>query len=392
MKKNNGALSTPFWRDNRIIPIIIQILFVILVILAGTYFISNAISGLERIGIKLGFNFLKNSASFSIGESMIHYTPQDTYGRAILVGIINTIKVSSIGIILTTILGVFIGLARLSNNWLIRKLAGLYIEILRNTPLLVQIFIWYFAIFLALPNVKQSIKLPGQIFLSNRGVAIPWFEATSSFSIWIIFFIITAILSFVIRKVTLKKQVETGKRKYPFLLASGFFISILVILSIILKQPPVHFTYPHLGKFNFEGGYIFTPEFSAILVSLVLYTATYIGEIVRAGIMSVSKGQIEAAKALGLKNSTTQRLVVFPQAIRVIIPPLTSQFLNLAKNSSLAVATGFPDLVSVGGTILNQTGRAVEMITIMFLVYLTISLTTSLFMNWFNQYTKLVER
>jgi len=392
MKNNKPLVTTPFWRDNRIIPILLQLLFVLVVLLAGFYFISNAIAGLDRIGIKLGFSFLKNPASFSIGESLIDYTPSDSYGRAIVVGILNTIKVSIIGIFFASILGTIIGIARISNNWLARQFANLYIEIIRNTPLLVQIFIWYFAVFLELPKVKDSIKLPGGIYLSNRGTAIPWFKANTSLSLWIVFIIIGILLAIVFWKIKLTAQIKTGKRKYPGIWSIGSFFLTLLVALLVIREAPVSIDYPTLGKFNFQGGHIITPEFSSILVGLVLYTATYIGEIVRGGILSVSKGQIEAAKALGLKNSTTLRLVIFPQAIRVIIPPVTSQYLNLAKNSSLAVAIGYPDLVSVGGTVLNQTGRAVEMITVMILVYLSMSLFTSFIMNMFNKHTQLVER
>jgi len=325
MKNNKPLVTTPFWRDNRIIPILLQLLFVLVVLLAGFYFISNAIAGLDRIGIKLGFSFLKNPASFSIGESLIDYTPSDSYGRAIVVGILNTIKVSIIGIFFASILGTIIGIARISNNWLARQFANLYIEIIRNTPLLVQIFIWYFAVFLELPKVKDSIKLPGGIYLSNRGTAIPWFKANTSLSLWIVFIIIGILLAIVFWKIKLTAQIKTGKRKYPGIWSIGSFFLTLLVALLVIREAPVSIDYPTLGKFNFQGGHIITPEFSSILVGLVLYTATYIGEIVRGGILSVSKGQIEAAKALGLKNSTTLRLVIFPQAIRVIIPPVTSQ-------------------------------------------------------------------
>jgi general L-amino acid transport system permease protein len=392
MKKNASSVSTPFWRDKRIIPILLQAIFAVIVVAAAFYLLSNAIRGMEKIGIKLGFSFLQSTASFDIGQSLIEYKPSDSYGRAVLVGILNTLKVSFIGIILATIIGIIVGVARLSTNWLVRKVAGIYVEVIRNTPVLVQIFIWYFAVFVNLPKVKESIQLPGNIYISNRGAAIPWFDVTSGTAIWAMLLLIGIILAVFLWNSRLKSQVETGKRKYPLVWSIGPVVVALAAALAITQQAPAAMTYPSIGKFNYEGGNVITPEFAAILIGLVVYTAAYIAEIVRAGIMAVSKGQVEAAKSLGLKSSTTMRLIIFPQAIRIIIPPLTSQYLNLAKNSSLAIAVGYPDLFSVGGTIANQTGRAIEMIAIMLLVYLSLSLLTSLFMNIFNKSTQLVER
>ncbi|MRH41810.1 ABC transporter permease subunit [Aquibacillus halophilus] len=388
-KQNN--VSTPFWRDNRIIPILLQILFVIIVLVTGGFLINNALNGLARQGMEVGFGFLNGTASFNITEALIDYQPTDTYKRAVLVGILNTIKVSVIGVIFATLIGVFVGISRLSTNWLVQKIAGLYIEIFRNTPLLVQIFIWYFAVFLQLPQVKESITI-GSFHLSNRGASIPWFEANSGTVIWIILFLLGIVLAFTLWRKMLKSQITSGKRKYPFVWAIGSLVASLVIAFIITQQGPANITVPVLGNFNFEGGHTLTPEFLAILIGLTVYTATYIAEIVRGGILSVSKGQVEAAKALGVKSSTIMRLVIFPQAIRIIIPPVTSQYLNLTKNSSLAIAVGYADLVFVGNTTLNQTGRAVEMVLIMILVYLTLSLLTSWFMNYFNKKTQIVER
>lgn len=392
MKRTASSVSTPFWRDKRIIPILLQAIFAAIIIALIGYFLTNAVKGMEKIGIKLGFDFLNTTAGFNIGESLIDYKPSDSYGRAVLVGILNTVKVSVIGIILASILGIIIGIARLSNNWLARNVSGLYVEIFRNTPLLVQLFIWRFAIFANLPGAKESIELPGSILISNRGAAIPWFQATSAAAIWLILLIIGLVLAVFFWKTKLKAQVETGKRKYPFFWAVGSLIIALLAAFIATRQAPFTLDYPTIGKFNYDGGYVLTPEFAAILLGLVIYTATFIAEIVRAGIQAVQKGQVEAAKSLGLKNSTTLRLVIFPQAFRIIIPPVTSQYLNLAKNSSLAIAVGYPDLFSVDSTILNQSGRAVEMIAIMLLVYLTMSLITSLFMNIFNKRMQLVER
>lgn len=388
MKK---TITTPFWRDKRIVPILLQVLFAALVLAGGYYFIANAINGLQQIGINLGFNFLKNTSGFTISESLIDFQPTDTYGRAIIVGILNTLRIAFIGIILTSIIGLFVGIAKLSNNWLVSKLATVYIEIFRNTPLLVQIFIWFFAVLLPLPRIEEALKL-GPVFFSNRGIAIPWFEAHSNTILWGIGMIVGLMVAVIFFKALMKKQLESGKRKYPFISAIVSFIVIILITLIFTKTGPVTIHTPSVSGRGFVGGQTLSPGYSAILISLVIYTSTFIAEVIRAGIQGVPKGQIEAAKALGLKSSTTMRLVIFPQGIRIIIPPLTSQYLNLVKNSSLAVAVGFQDIVSVGGTVMNQTGRAVEVISIMIAVYLTFSLITSILMNIFNQKVQLVER
>ncbi|WP_117160912.1 amino acid ABC transporter permease [Paraliobacillus sp. X-1268] len=385
------TVRTPFWRDNRILPILFQVLFVIFIFLIGTYLINNARAGLDRIGMNLGVGFLNNTASFNISESMIDYQPTDTYLRAILVGILNTIKVSIIGIFFATLIGVFVGISRLSTNWLVQKLAGLYIDVFRNTPLLVQIFIWYFAVLLPLPAVDESIEI-GPAFLSNRGIAIPWLNMNAHTFTWLILFLIGLVGAIILWKIKRTKQIETGNRKYPVVWGIGILILSLLLAFVITMSGPVNIDTPVLGNFNFEGGYIISPEFLAVLLGLTIYTATYIAEIVRGGILSVAKGQKEAAKALGLKSSTTMRLVVFPQAIRIIIPPLTSQYLNLTKNSSLAIAAGYADLVFVANTTMNQAGHFIEMIVIMILVYLTLSLITSVFMNFYNAKSRLVER
>ncbi len=391
MSNQPDKVKIPFWRDKRIIPILLQALFVVIVISFGFILVNNAIKGMEAIGIKLGFGFLSSTASFNIGQSLIDYQPTDSYSRALLVGIINTLQLTVIGIILTSILGVFIGIARLSANWLVRSVATVYIEIFRNTPLLVQIIIWALAVPSLLPGVKDSIQL-GSVFISNRGIAMPWFETTPATAIWIGFFVVSIVAAILLWKTRLKAQVQKGKRTYPLIWSLGSIVILLAAAWLITGQFPAMMTYPQIGKFNYEGGYIVTKEFAAVLIGLVIYTSTYIAEIVRGGIQSVNKGQVEAARSLGLKGSTIMRLVIFPQAFRVIIPPVTSQYLNLAKNSSLAIAAGYPDLYSVVGTTYNQTGRVIEMVTIMMLVYLSMSLLTSLFMNIFNKKMQLVER
>jgi general L-amino acid transport system permease protein len=392
LKKQEAAtVSIPFWRDKRYIPIIAQALFVVFVGSLLIFFAVNYFNGMAQMGRVFGYQFLDSRAGFAITDTIINYAPSDTYGRALLVGIVNTLKVSFFGLILATILGFIVGIARLSPNWLTNKVSSIYIETFRNTPLLVQLFIWYFAVILPLPLIKDSVNL-GIMYLSNRGAAIPWFISHEGTLIWVSLFIIGLISAFFLWKMRVKQQVETGKNKRPLLWAFGTLITSLLVALIITGQGPVHISIPSIGESSYVGGVELSPGFLAVLVGLVMYTATYIAEIVRAGIMAVSKGQIEAAKALGLKNTTTLRLVTLPQAIRIIIPPLTSQYLNLIKNSSLALAVSYLDVVGVGNITLNQTGRDVEVIFIMISVYLFFSLSTSILMNIFNKYTQLVER
>lgn len=392
MKKLSSSTSPPFWRDKRVIPILLQVLFAVLVVLLAAFFFFNALGSLRQMGMSFGYDFLGKMASFDIGDKLIKFSSTDTYGRAFLVGILNTIKVAFIGIILATILGFIVGISRLSSNWLARTVATFYVEIFRNTPLLVQIFIWFYAVFLSFPTIEKSINSLGLFYFSNRGTVIPWFNLTSSSFIWLVFLLLGLFLSFIVWKVRIKKQVETGQRKYPSFWALGSIVAWLVIPWFFTSHLPLQLSVPVIEGRGFEGGYTIGPGFGALLVALVMYTASYIAEIVRGGILAVSKGQVEAAKALGLKSPTILRLVILPQAIRIIIPPLTSQYLNLIKNSSLAAAVAYQELVGVGITVLSQTGKSVEVISIVILVYLSMSLFTSLLMNIFNKYTQLVER
>jgi general L-amino acid transport system permease protein len=392
VKKLSSSTSPPFWRDKRVIPILLQVLFAVLVVLLAAFFFFNALGSLRQMGMSFGYDFLGKMASFDIGDKLIEFSSTDTYGRAFLVGILNTIKVAFIGIILATILGFIVGISRLSSNWLARTVATFYVEIFRNTPLLVQIFIWFYAVFLSFPTIEKSINAFGLFYFSNRGTVIPWFDLTTSSFIWLIFLLIGLFLSFIVWKLRIKQQVETGQRKYPSLWALGTIVAWLVIPWFFTSHLPLQLSVPVIAGRGFEGGYTIGPGFGALLVALVMYTASYIAEIVRGGILAVSKGQVEAAKALGLKSPTILRLVILPQAIRIIIPPLTSQYLNLIKNSSLAAAVAYQELVGVGITVLSQTGKSVEVISIVILVYLSMSLFTSLLMNIFNKYTQLVER
>lgn len=354
---------------------------------------SNAIENLRAQKIASGFGFWHNASGFDINQKLIPYDASSgTYGRAFWVGLLNTLLVASIGIVLSTFLGFFVGVARLSSNWVVSKIAMVYVEVIRNVPLLLQLFFWYNAVLKPLPNPRQSIELPAGALLNNRGLYVPdpQFGPGGSLIIWA--FLIGLVATFVFRSWARKQQAATG-RQYPIGWVGFGLIVVLPTLVYFITGRPITFVYPELAGFNLRGGIQIFPEFVALLIGLTTYTAGFIAEVVRAGILAVSKGQTEASHALGLRPGPTLKLVVIPQAMRVIIPPLTSNYLNLTKNSSLAVAIGYPDLVQVfTGTVLNQTGQAVEVVAITMAVYLTISLVTSLFMNIYNKRMALVER
>ena len=354
---------------------------------------SNAIENLRAQKIASGFGFWNNAAGFDVNQKLIPFSASgSTYGQAFWVGLLNTLLVASIGIVLSTFLGFFVGVARLSSNWIVSKLAMIYVEVIRNLPLLLQLFFWYNAVLKPLPNPRQSITLPAGALLNNRGLYIPdpQFGPGGSLIIWA--FLIGLVATFLFRSWARKQQAATGKQ-YPTGWVALGLIVVLPVLVYFITGRPITFVYPELAGFNLRGGIQIFPEFVALLIGLTTYTAGFIAEVVRAGILAVSKGQTEAANALGLRAGPTLKLVVIPQAMRVIIPPLTSNYLNLTKNSSLAVAIGYPDLVQVfTGTVLNQTGQAVEVVAITMAVYLTISLVTSLFMNIYNKRMALVER
>lgn len=384
--------SIPFWRDIRVLRVIAQIVFLVLIAAGIWWLFSNLQGNLKASGLRIGFRFLTNTAGFPISEGL-RYNPTDVNGYAFLVGIVNTLKVAVIGIVFATIIGIVIGISRLSSNWLVKKLAGFYVEVVRNIPLLVQLFFWYFAVMLtALPLVKDSIHLPGAIYLTRRGVYVPWVTLTESFGSWtwyIVGGLILAIGVYLLRRIQLKRAERPG---FPIIWAATAFILVLVAGWFITPGNPLNLSVPVLKKFNFEGGLSLSTSFTALLIGLSVYTAAFIAEIVRAGILAISKGQTEAASAVGLSKVQVLRLVILPQALRVIIPPLASQYLNLTKNSSLAILIGYYDLMNVGTTIFNQTGRAVEMIILIMATYLTMSLLTSLAMNYYNKRMKLVER
>ncbi|MBK8973319.1 MAG: amino acid ABC transporter permease [Hahellaceae bacterium] len=386
------ANKPKFWNDPAIRAVIFQILAAASVIAFFYYIISNALTNMEARGITTGFDFLSNPAGFGILQSLIDFDETYSYGRTFFVGLLNTLLVSVLGIILASILGLIIGIARLSHNWLVARLATVYIETFRNIPLLLQIFFWYFAVLRALPGARESYTFGESVFLNNRGLYIPKALTEDAFTwVWVALVLALAI-SFVLKIFRDKHQAQTGHARaiwWPVLL----LIVGLPLATFWIVGSPLTWEYPEFKRFNFQGGLTVYPELIALLLALTIYTAAFIAEVVRSGIQAVSKGQSEAASALGLTRGQTLRLIIVPQALRVIIPPLTNQYLNLTKNSSLATAIGYPDLVSVfAGTTLNQTGQAVEIIFMTMAVYLTFSLITSGLMNWYNKRIALVER
>ncbi len=465
----------PFYRDSRILAVIAQVVFVIVFVAVVAFLYNNMTTRMAASSggaVSFNFNFLKQTSGFAIAEGPA-FSPEESYGRAFTIGILNTLRIALIGIVLATILGIITGIARLSNNWLLRNIAGAYVELIRSTPLLVQLFFLYFAVILKLPDLANKISIPGVGILSNRGMALSWFyvtEAGQSWFYWVLAGLVVAGIVIYLRQRSLAAQDRVGMSTPHGIVA--FLIVVIVGLVITnmtgtlpsniayelrrgergtlfvdansngkfdrgidspMRYVPVSLTAadgtdlgtvvtdrsgefrfynleqegsgltwetpsalylskPALQGFNILGGLSFSPEFAGLLLGLVLYTAAFIAEIVRAGINSVSKGQTEAARALGLKSGETLRMIVLPQAMRVIIPPLTSQFLNLTKNSSLAIAIGYPDLFNVSLTVLNQSGAAVQMFILIMGTYLAISLLTSGFMNWYNSRVALVER
>lgn len=354
---------------------------------------SNAIENLRAQKIASGFGFWNNAAGFDVNQKLIPFSASgSTYGQAFFVGLLNTLLVASIGIVLSTFLGFFIGVARLSSNWILAKLAMVYVEVVRNLPLLLQLFFWYNAVLKPLPEARNSIQLPGSIFLNNRGLIMPNPIFGPGFSAVLIALLVGIVAAIAFYTWSKRQQEQTGKQLPNGLISLGLILGLPLVV-FFLAGMPLTFDLPQQGRFNLTGGLQIFPEFVALLIGLTTYTAAFIAEVVRAGILAVSRGQSEAAHALGLRPGPTLKLVVIPQAMRVIIPPLTSNYLNLTKNSSLAVVIGYPDLVQIFmGTVLNQTGQAVEMVSITMAVYLTISLVTSFFMNIYNKRMALVER
>ena len=373
-----------WWHDRRVRGTVFQLLLVAGVVAGFGFIATNAISNLNQQNIASGFGFLDETAGFGVNQTVIAYDEQDSYGRVFVVGLLNTLIVSVIGIVVATLLGFLIGIARLSTNWLVAKLAAAYVELVRNVPLLLQIFFWYFGVLKQLPHPRDSLTFLGGAYLNIRGLNLPRPLFEDGFGlVWLA--LGAGIAGFVLlRRRARSRQLATGAKPlvWPWAVTLIAGLPLAVFLAV---GAPLDFEMPRATRFNITGGIRIIPEMVALVLALSIYTAAFIAEIVRAGILSVPKGQTEAARALGLKPGTILRLVVIPQAMRVIIPPLTSQYLNLAKNSSLAVAIAYPDLVSVfAGTALNQTGQALEIIAMTMAVYLVISLTTSSAMNLYN--------
>ena len=378
------------WFDRRGRGFLLQLIVLLLVAVFFAAITSNTIANLQKAGLTSGFGFLGDQAFFDINQRLIDYTSQSSFGRALIVGLLNTVLVSSLGIITATIVGFFAGILRLSNNWLVSRLITAYVEITRNVPLLLQIILWW-AILTSLPKVRDSISFFGSFFLNNRGLRAPSPNFESPF-FWVgITLVLCLIVTVAISIWSRRRQKLTGKT-FPITLAGVFLLIIIPLFVYYSLGQPINWDIPTRTRFNFRGGFNITPELLALWIALATYTGAFISEIVRAGVLSVSTGQSEAAFSLGLRKNHTMRLIVIPQALRVIIPPLTSQYLNLTKNSSLAIAIGYQDLVSIGGTILNQSGHALEVVAIWMVVYLSLSLATSVFMNWYNNRISLVER
>ena len=387
-----AATKVALWRLPAFRAAVFQAVLVAAIGAFGYYLFNNTLQNMEQRGITTGFGFLSNAAGFGILQSLIPYDETYTYGRTFFVGLLNTLLVAGLGIFLATFIGFFVGVARLSRNWLVARLATVYIETFRNIPLLLQIMFWYFAVLRPLPLPRQSLNVGDAVFLNNRGLFLPRPVTEDGFGlVWL------ALLAAIIGVLFLarwahKRQDATGQ-SFPIYSVGTALILGVPLLVFLLSGAPMHFDYPALKGFNFKGGLEVIPELAALVLALSIYTGAFIAEAVRSGILSVTHGQTEAAYALGLRPQVTLKLVIIPQAMRVIIPQLTSQYLNLTKNSSLATAIGYPDLVNVfAGTTLNQTGQAVEVIAMTMGVYLTISLLISMFMNWYNKRKQLVER
>lgn len=380
-----------FLNDPRIRGIIYQLIVLVLVIGAGAYLVRNTIVNRERLGVATGFGFLDSTAGFDIAQTLIPYTELSSYGSAFIVGLLNTFYCALVGVILCTTIGFIVGLARLSENWLVNKMAMVYVETLRNIPLLLQLIFWYIVVLGALPLPRESLTLGEGVALNVRGLFLPRpvFEP-GSMVVGIV--ALASIIGVIWLARWAKRRREATGQPFQTLPIGLAIVFGVPLLAFLIMGRPMSFENPELGAFRIIGGIAFLPEFIAIVLGLSLYTAAFIAEIVRSGILSVGKGQREAAAAIGLTQGQTMRLVIIPQGLRVIIPPLTSQYLNLTKNSSLGVAIGYPEFFNVAGTINNQTGQAVEVIAITMAVYLALSLTISFFMNWYNAHMALVER
>ena len=388
------AATTSILNNSEFRRILYQLLIAALLIYLGWSIVENTIANMEARDIRTGFGFLNETAGFSIMMSLVPYEPGNTYGRVFIVGLLNTLLVAGVGVVLATIVGFLVGIMRLSQNWVVSHLANIYVEIFRNVPLLLQILFWYTAVLKPLPGPRQVFERNTEIYfgISNRGITGPEFILLENFSFTTWTILLGILFAIGMHRWSKHRQAATGQQ-FPVVFVGLGLIIGLPILIFLLSGAPIEFTPAKMGRFNLSGGITIIPEFLAVLLALALYTAAFIAEIVRAGIQAINYGQTEASRALGLRNGTTLKMVIIPQAMRIIIPPLTSQYLNLTKNSALAAAIAYPDLVATfAGTALNQNGQALETLAITMTVYLSLSLLTSAFMNWFNSRVKLVER
>ena len=378
------------WTDERARGVIFQVLIVFGLAGIAVFVVLNTITNLREAGLSSGYGFLFDTANFDINQRLVDYASTSTYGQAFVVGALNTVLVAVMGIFAATVIGFVTGVLRLSNNYLISRIVATWVEFTRNVPVLLQIIFWWL-IMLALPKVKDSISLGDAAFLNNRGVFLPSPIFEDGSAIVLAMILVGAVATFLVRRWAKRRQDETGRTFPVGWVGLGLIVGIPVVVYFAVGQP-LDFDIPEKKRFNLKGGFNITPELVALWLALSTYTGAFISEIVRAGILSVSKGQTEAAGALGLRRGLTMRKIILPQALRVIIPPMTSQYLNLTKNSSLAVAIGYQDIVSIGDTILNQSGQALEVISLYMAFYLVLSLLTSAFMNWYNKRIALVER
>jgi general L-amino acid transport system permease protein len=392
-----GTLGSPArakvapWNDPMIRGWVFQIVVVTLVGLLAWFLVSNTVDNLQRQKIASGFHYLDHESGFEIGDTMIAYSPASTYARAIFVGLLNTVKVAVLGIVLSTILGTMIGVGRLSPNWLLAKICECYVEAFRNVPLLLWLFLFYKTISEAFPGPRQAINVLDSFFLSNRGLYFPVPLADPSHQWMGIALLVGIAATWFMKRWAKKRQEAPGQPFHTVLAGLGLILGLPAVVWLAFGAPH-HMSWPELKGFNFDGGTVIQPEFTALLVGLVIYTSAFVAEIVRSGILALHKGQTEAAAALGLSRTQVMRLVLLPQAMRVIVPPMTSQYLNVTKNSSLAIAIGYPDLVASVNVTINQTGQAIENVLIIMVAYLTVSLSISAFMNYYNKRIALRER
>jgi general L-amino acid transport system permease protein len=391
-KKSHDRTEIPFWRDERVLQSAAQIISAILIIGALIFIGVNLVRGANARGMSLNFRFLSDPAEFPISDPVLPYDPSRSFGYAFTVGLIKTLIVSVTGIFLATILGTLLGLANLSTNWLISRIALVYIEFHRNIPLLVLLFLWYFPVFNRLPPVEGSIITAGGIVLNSRGIYLTWPRLAPEGNLFLIFSIIGIILAIITWNLLQRHQIKTGQITSYGRVSLGILIIFPLVGWFLSGGSPFVMNVPYLDGFNYQGGLRLTPEFAALLIGLTMYTAAFIAEVVRAGVQAISRGQTEAARATGLKPLQVLRLVILPQALRIIIPPMISQYLNLTKNSSLALFIGYQEVFSVGKIAINQAGRAIPVFAMVMAVYLALSLLTSMILNWYNRRIQFVER